>query len=134
MAVFAYLGGAWRQAKCVWWWNGSAWLKAKAVHRWDGSAWQQGFDAPDLQNTVAGATDSGTAPAQIVFTWAIVGQLYGATVELVANGIGYGALDAVANPSGITLDDVDPTATWTAELRDGNGDVVRTRSVTITGP
>lgn len=134
MAVHAYLASAWRKAKCVWWWDAAAWQKAKVVSWWNGSSWVEVFRAPDMTNDLVGATDSAANPANIVFTWTPIGQQYGATIELFQNGIGFGAVDAEANLGTITLNAVDPTATWTAEVRDGNGDLARTRTATITGP
>lgn len=135
MAVFAYLAGAWRKAKCVWWWDGSAWRKASAAFFYDGVTFQSGYTRPSMANSLAGATDSASYPATITFTWTVTGQFYGGTVELFANGISFtGPFDLEANPSGYVASGADPTATWTAETRDGNGDLVITRTATITGP
>jgi hypothetical protein len=135
MSVFAYLASAWKKAKCVWWWDGAAWQKAQTVHYYDGATWQVGYQRPSMANTLSGATTSASYPADITFTWTITGQLYGATFELFGNGISYvGPFDLEANPTGYGVSAVDPTMTWTVETRDGNGDLVVTRTATITGP
>lgn len=135
MPVYAYLGGVHRKAKCVWWWDGAAWQKAQNAYIYEAGVWQSGYAKPDMANTLAGLTDSATAPANIAFTWTLVGQLYAATVELFANGISFaGPLDAEVYSTGITVGAADPTMTWTAETKDGNSDVIRTRTAVITGP
>lgn len=134
MSVHSFLASAWQKAKCVWWWDGAAWQKAVNVFWFDGATWQQVYQRPDMNNSLAGATDSASAPATIVFTWTLIGQTYGATVELFAAGISWVQLDAEANPTGYTALAADPTQVWTAEVRDGNGDLIRTRTAMITGP
>lgn len=136
MPVYAYVGGSWRKAKCVWWWDGAAWQKAQYTYVYVGGVWQLGYQKPDMANSFAGVTDSATHPANMTFTWTLTGQKYGATIEVFADGISFaGPLDAEVYATGLSgVTDVDPTAVWTAETKDGNGALIRTRTATITGP
>lgn len=131
MAVFAFLAGAWRKAKAVYHWNGSAWVKAQKVFIYQGG-FQQGFQAPTLDAGPTGLADSPTFPASITFSWGVTGQLYGATLVLSLNGLDFAPLDAETNPTGSVESPYDPTGTWTLSLYDGAGDLVQTRSVTVT--
>ena len=131
MPVYAYLAGAWRQAKTVWHWNGASWTKATKAFIYSGS-WLQGYQRPALFNVYGVITDVNfDGDSEVDFYASASGDAYGCQIKVYRSGVLQATEDASGSMYIFCAGPYPLVGTnWRADLVDAAGEVVSTVNFT----